>query len=95
MVDFAGAKFGDFADDFELARKAEVGMAGGLDRFADFGKGKGRLVGDGDELLAFLGIGLGKDGDFGSEAVVFELAGESVFNGGEADHFSADFGEAF
>lgn len=95
MVDFTGAKFGDFADDFELARKAEVGMAGGFDYFADFGKEKGRLVGDGDELFAFLGIGLSKDSDFGSEAVVFELAGESVFNGGKANHFAADFGESF
>ena len=95
MVDFAGAKFGDFADDFELTGEAEVGVAGSLDHFADFGKGKGRLVGDGDELFAFLGIGLGKDGHFGSESVVFELAGKRVFNSGKANHFTADFGESF
>ena len=95
MVNFAGAEFGDFADNFELARKAEVGVAGGFESVADFGKREGRLVGDSDELFAFLGIGLGKDGHFGSEAVVFELAGERVFDSGKADHFAADFGESF
>ena len=95
MVGFAGAEFWDFAKVTDFARDAEVGHAFAFDGGAEVFELEFGFVADGDEGFAFVFIRPSDNGDLAAEAELRERAGEGFFDCCEADHFTADFGEAF
>ena len=95
MVDFPGAKDWEFLKMFQIAGCGQIGKTLGLDGFSNLIKLQILLVGSGDEDLTFIGIGTGDYGNLTVLAVMGEGTGQSVLDGGEADHFAADLGKAF
>lgn len=95
VVHFSGAEQRDLPEVTDLSWHAEVGESAGFDRSPDFLEGEPGLIGDGDEHLPFVGVGSGDHRYHAAGSVLWEGAGERVFDGSQADHFAADFGESF
>ncbi len=95
MVDLAGAEFRDFADCEEFLGGGEVAESAVTDGCADFFQFESGFVGDCDEHFSFVGVRATDHGHFAFGGVLGEGAGEGIFDCGQANHFSADFGESF
>src|SRR5437868_13943330 len=95
MIDLAGPEFWKFFDDAHLSRYRNVRQAAHSNRNPNLFDLQPRLIRGGDERFAFILVGPADHRNLEAQSVMRECAGQNLFTSGKADHFAANFGEAF